>query len=289
MDGDEKVMREQRKLGIAGMFGRAAAIYDRMGPRFFSYFGQRMVDLSQLRAGARVLDVAMGRGAALFPAVKQIGSQGYAVGIDLADEMVQKTTEDAHRLGLENVEIRKMDAENLEFPDEYFDYILCGFSIFFFQLDRALSEFYRVLRPGGHVTVTTWGRDDERWSWLGELGKKYMQHMPPQIQAAMAERERNAQAQPLNRSEGLREVFSNAGFVNIQVIDEGPEFTYSDEDEWLAVQMSHGMRFVFEMLPPPILEDYKADAIEYLRAMKRPDGIPHTLFALYTLAEKPLE
>ena len=49
--------------GIVGVFSRAAGTYDRIGPRFFAHFGQRLVERVHLTPGAEVLDVAAGRGA----------------------------------------------------------------------------------------------------------------------------------------------------------------------------------------------------------------------------------
>jgi hypothetical protein len=48
-------------------------MYDRVGPRFFSHFGRRLVALAQIPSGAHVLDVATGRGAVLFPAAECVG------------------------------------------------------------------------------------------------------------------------------------------------------------------------------------------------------------------------
>lgn len=268
------------------MFGRAAPSYDTVGPRFFSHFGKRLVELAQVSPGARVLDVATGRGALLLPAVEAVGSQGHIIGIDLADGMVAAMIEDVSRRGFKNVEIHKMDAENLDFPDASFDIVMCGFALFMFpNLKRAMSEFLRVLVPGGRLAVSTWGKDDERWSWLGELSQKYA---PPQIKAM-----REAQAKqppspyPLNKSEGLQALMTSVGLVNIEVIEDGPEVTYADEDEWVEVQLSHGGRMYFDMLPAEQWELYKKDAFEHLRVMKTDHGIPHALYVLYTLADKP--
>jgi ubiquinone/menaquinone biosynthesis C-methylase UbiE len=280
-------MSDQRKQGIAGMFGRAAPTYDQVGPRFFSHIGRRMVELSQLRPGAKVLDVASGRGASLFPAAQQVGGEGWVVGIDLADGMVEGTAAEAQRLGLNNVEVRQMDAENLDFPDASFDDVLCGFAIFFVDADRALAEFKRVLKPGGQVTVTTWGRDDGRWSWIGDLGKKYAPLLPPPMQAMMSGNN-PPDPRPFNTPEGMQARFADAGFENIRVIELDLEFKYADAEEWIAVQQSHGNRLWFEMLPPDAFENYKNDARTYLNAMPRqPHGIPHALYTLVTLANKP--
>ena len=49
-----------------------------------------------------------------------------------------------------------MDAEKLEFPDNSFDFVFCGFALFFFpSILKAVSEFKRVLKPGGRLVVST--------------------------------------------------------------------------------------------------------------------------------------
>ena len=57
------------------VFSEAAPIYDRIGPPIFSHFGQRLVEVSAISLGAKVLDVASGRGAVLFPAAAKVGSR----------------------------------------------------------------------------------------------------------------------------------------------------------------------------------------------------------------------
>jgi O-methyltransferase/aklanonic acid methyltransferase len=71
----------EQKEHIAGVFSRAASAYDRVGPQFFTHFGRRFVDLAEITPGARVLDIASGRGAILFPAAEQVGTDGSVIGI----------------------------------------------------------------------------------------------------------------------------------------------------------------------------------------------------------------
>ena len=61
----------KKKEQVAAVFGRAAPTYDSTGR--FAYFGRRLVAAANLAAGARVLDIAAGRGAILFPAAEQVG------------------------------------------------------------------------------------------------------------------------------------------------------------------------------------------------------------------------
>ncbi|MBI3163893.1 MAG: methyltransferase domain-containing protein [Chloroflexi bacterium] len=142
MNNNDSSKTSQRKQQVAGLFDRVATTFDHVGPRFFSHFGRRLVELAHIPNGAHVLDVATGRGAALIPAAESVGTHGHVVGIDLSEIMVQETAKELTRLGFSsNVEARQMDAEHLQFPDESFDYVLCAFGIFFFpQLDRAIDR-----------------------------------------------------------------------------------------------------------------------------------------------------
>ena len=101
---------EARKAQMASQFSSLAPEYDAAG--CFQYFGKRLVDVAGVEPGHRVLDVASGRGAVLFPAAEHVGPGGHAAGIDLAEGMVQAANEDAARLGHEPV--RAALAEHLE-------------------------------------------------------------------------------------------------------------------------------------------------------------------------------
>ena len=147
-------------LSLQGIFNSIAASYERKGPRFFSHFGKRLVDHMHFPHGARVLDVATGRGAVLFPATECVGPEGKIVGVDFSSGMISETAAEVVQAGIGNVLMHQMNAEQLEFPDDSFDTVLCGLSLWFFpNPNRALKEFFRVLRPGGHVGLTTFAKD----------------------------------------------------------------------------------------------------------------------------------
>ena len=146
-----------RKEQTRALFDRLAPDYD-AGPRCFTHFGGRLVDVVGIAPGQRVLDVATGRGAVLFPAAERAGTAGSVVGIDLAEGMARATNAEAEHRGL-SAHVHVMDAEHLDFPDATFDHVLCGFGVMFFpDQGRALAEFRRVLRPRGQVCVSTWQR-----------------------------------------------------------------------------------------------------------------------------------
>src|SRR5687767_3132125 len=151
MSDDERT----RKAQTQALFNSLVPDYG-AGPGSFAHFGSRLVVLAGIEPGQRVLDVATGRGAVLFPAAERVGEGGEATGIDLAEGMVQATNEEAARRGLA-ARTRVMDAEDLDFPEAAFDRVFCGFGIMFFpNLHRALAEFRRVLKPSGRLGVSTW-------------------------------------------------------------------------------------------------------------------------------------
>lgn len=72
------------------VFSQAATIYDRVGPPIFSYFGQCLVDLADLHSDDKVLDVAAGRGALLFPIAEKVRPTGHVTAIDFSPDMVRE-------------------------------------------------------------------------------------------------------------------------------------------------------------------------------------------------------
>ncbi len=279
MRGSALDENERRKQAIADVFGRSAATYDSVGPRFFAPLGRRLVALAQLPTGARVLDVATGRGAVLFPAADHVGPGGHVCGVDLAGPMVQATNDEIRRRGIANADARVMDAENLRFADDHFDAVLCAFALFFMPHARqALCEFRRVLKAGGRVALATWGKDDERWSWCFELMKQYL---PPEPDPPNTD-----PSTGFDRPEYLEQHLRAAGFRDVRVIEEAPEFVYSSADEWWQTQWSHGGRQALESLAPDTLAQFRHDACERFNALRTQDGLPIRMAALFTLAAK---
>lgn len=290
MSNNESSETSHRKQQVSDLFDRVSATFDHVGPRFFSHFGNRVVELAQIPKGAHVLDAATGRGAVLFPAAESVGTQGYVIGIDLSEGMVQETAKELARLGISsNVEVRQMDAEHLQFPDESFDYVLCAFGIFFFpQLDRAMSEFRRVLKHNGRIVVTTWEKSwDEHWGWFDELVKTYL---PPKPEASEPAESDSASQPVFDTPEGLETILNKAGFADIQIVFEAADFVYATEDEYWSTLWSHGARVSLEKIEQSTgtngLQRFKSDVFKKAQTIRQTDG-SHQLFpVLFALATK---
>jgi SAM-dependent methyltransferase len=227
-----------------------------------------------------VLDVGCGRGAILFPAAEKVGRSGKVIGIDIAEAMVQQTRKEIESLGLVNAEVRQMDAEALLFPEACFDFVLWGFALYeFVDLDKALSESFRVLKPNGVFGASVWGKkSDPRWDGLRKLVKAYRDQLKPVPQGGPPGKWDPAE---------IEAVLSKVGFVNIQSVLEEKEFYFKDENEWWAYEWSCGNRETWERMEPPVLQRFEREALEVIGQLKHAGGVPISFQMLLTRANKP--
>jgi ubiquinone/menaquinone biosynthesis C-methylase UbiE len=262
------------KEWLAGVFDRAASTYDVLAGSYHDHFGVRLVDLAGVAVGDSVLDVACGRGALLVPAARRVGASGHVVGVDLSPEMVRLARQRVVDAGFV-AQVRVMDAENLDMPAESCSVVLCGFGIFFLpDPERAVVGFNRVLSPGGTVGLSTWGVEDERWSWEDEL-------------FADVAVERRAVRRSFDRAEDLEQLLRSGGFDEVAVHVEQHEVRLADADEWWAWKWSYSLRGLMEQLPAERIERLRHDAFERIEAMDRGEGLPVRLEALIALGHKP--
>jgi ubiquinone/menaquinone biosynthesis C-methylase UbiE len=131
----------------------AAALYDEAFAHVTAYFMPFLLRAAGVVPGMRVLDVATGTGLSAEAALATVGPTGHVTAADISPAMVAKARE---RLGDEpNVSVSVEDGQALPFPDGSFDAVLCNLGLMFFPDPvRGLSEFRRVLRPGGCVAIS---------------------------------------------------------------------------------------------------------------------------------------
>ncbi len=247
-----------RKALTRAIFERIAPEYDLAGPGCFAHYGRRLVEVIGVAPGQRVLDVATGRGAVLFPAAERVGASGEVVGIDLAEAMVRATGDEAKHRGLPAT-VRVMDAEQLDFPDASFDCVLCGFGVMFFpDLPHTLAEFRRVLKPGGRLGVSTW-----RVAQADQLGA---------VVAQLGLADASDDIAHFRNPDNLERPLIAAGFSAVRVQDDPTTFRFTGVGEYWETARSTGLRRWLDRLDAAQLDHARTALAERLRPFQQPDG-----------------
>jgi ubiquinone/menaquinone biosynthesis C-methylase UbiE len=135
-----------------------------------------VLELLEVKPGERVLDIGCGN-ARDIASISQSGGQ--VVGVDISEGMVEAAMREINCIGIRDVILQVGDATCLDFPDDFFDKILCSEVIEHIpDVSRALREMRRVLRPGGSLVLSTpnkgsWYGFERYWIWRKLLGRKW--------------------------------------------------------------------------------------------------------------------
>jgi len=162
------------------------------------------VALATLKEGQTVLDLGSGAGFDCFLAAKAVGEKGRVIGVDMTPEMVKKAWENAKKGGYQNVEFRLGDIEYLPVIDNSVDVILSNCVVNLSpNKPKVFSEAFRVLKPGGKLTLSD---------------VVLLRPLPPAL-AGSAAAYLGCVAGASLKSDYL-EMLSAAGFADVQVVGE---------------------------------------------------------------------
>ena len=113
------------------------------------------VDKSEARKGEVCIDLGSGRGTDVIRLAETVGETGFAYGVDVTPEMVQKAEKTAIKMGIENAKFILSDLEKIELPDETADLIISNCTInHVSNKQKVWSEIYRLLKNGGRFVIS---------------------------------------------------------------------------------------------------------------------------------------
>lgn len=152
----QSIKQQQRE-----QWGRAAAGWKKHDERFRQVTApvtQKLLELTGIGPGHRVLDIACGTGQPSIPAAHLVGDTGFVLATDMAPEMIEVARENAKAEGVTNIEFRLIDGEEIDVPAESFDAVTCRWGMMFMPEPlRFLHQAYGALKPGGRIAVSVWG------------------------------------------------------------------------------------------------------------------------------------
>jgi len=161
---------------------------------------------AKIKKGDTVIDLGSGAGNDCFVARHETGEDGRVIGIDFTPAMIDKARTNAAKLGYANVEFRKGDIENMPVSANIADVVVSNCVLNLVpDKDKVFNEIFRVLKPGGHFSISD-------IVLVGEL--------PPAIQQA-AEMYAGCVAGAIQKEEYLRLIHDN-GFTSLSIQKEKP-------------------------------------------------------------------
>lgn len=111
-----------------------------------------LLKMCHLSTDKYVLDVGCGVGLTACYIARNYACR--VVGVDLSDEMLSLASQRIRRQGIERIELKKADAQDLPFEDNTFDLVISESVVSFVSnKERALAEYARVTKPGGYIGI----------------------------------------------------------------------------------------------------------------------------------------
>jgi ubiquinone/menaquinone biosynthesis C-methylase UbiE len=108
-----------------------------------------------MKAGDTVIDLGSGAGNDCFVARGVVGETGKVIGIDFTEQMIEKARANAEKLGYNNVEFRQGDIEKMPVTANVADVVVSNCVLNLVpNKDNVFKEIYRVLKTGGHFSIS---------------------------------------------------------------------------------------------------------------------------------------
>jgi ubiquinone/menaquinone biosynthesis C-methylase UbiE len=200
----------------------AAAGYDRAFSRVTTHFVPFLLRAAHVAPGMRVLDIATGTGLAAEAALGAVGATGLVTAADLSPAMIENAR---RRLGnAPNVSLAVEDGQALSFSDESFDAVMCSLGLMFFpDPSRGLTEFRRVLRPGGRAAVSV--NTVPQRSYNTRINLAIARYVPSLMEAS-------ARIFSLGDETTLKSLFEAADLCDIEITTETHRFVLPSFDAY---------------------------------------------------------
>jgi SAM-dependent methyltransferase len=211
-----------------------------------------MIEHLALQPGQDVLELAAGPGDTGFLAAELIEPGGTLICSDAAEAMLDVARGRARRLGVDNVEFKRLELEWIDLPTASIDAILCRWALMLI-LDpaAALQEARRVLRPGGKIALAVWDQSASNpWATIPGRALVELGHTSPPDPNAPGMFALAAPGQ-------LAEMLEAAGFLEVETESIELDREYEDVGRYVAETLD--LSRIFSDIFTPLAENEQAE------------------------------
>ena len=224
---------------------------------------QKLLQLADIKAGDKIIDIACGTGLVSFPAAELTGEKGFVLANDISGKMVETGTTMVKQRKLSNISFQRMDAEELDVEDDSYDIALCALGLMYFPEPlKAIKEMCRLLKPGGHAVVAVWGqRKNCGWAEVFEIvDRRVASEVCPMFFN-------------LGNEGTLHQYMSAGGFKNISVERINTVLDYSSGEEACGAAFLGGpVALAFGKFSDNIKKEVYKEYIESIKSFKKGDA-----------------
>jgi ubiquinone/menaquinone biosynthesis C-methylase UbiE len=248
-----KVSPTEADSVLESLWDQDAIAWDKYWVPVFRLFARDLAADASPSPGDVILDIGTGTGAAAIEVCTAVPSVGLVVGIDRSEAMIQLARKNAVRAGLRNLRFHKMTAEQMYFPDGFFDVAISNCGIAVVDFSKGMNEVLRTLKPGGVLVFNDWHLIDVKpHQVFGEVLGRYRTKKP----SPLLERERLALAtmesihHSLN-SEAQSQMVHDVGFTQTRLTNRKYRIRLPDLNTFLKMRLSRlaVRREMWEMTP----------------------------------------
>ena len=265
----------------------AAEAWYRWSPTLNQWLGkatEKMLEMTGVTSGSRVLDIAAGAGEQSIMAARKTGASGYILATDISANILEFAKQLAKDSGVNNIETRVMDGENLALEDGTFDAVISRVGLIYFpDQQRALKEMLRVLRPGGKVGAIVYSTPD----------KNKFFSIPVSIIRNRAKLPPPVPGQPGPFSLGAEGViekqFTDAGFINVRSerVDSPLQLPSAKECVRFEKESFGALHQMLSGLPDPEKETVWKEIEKELQQFESATGFSGPCEMVVAVGEKP--
>jgi arsenite methyltransferase len=157
---------EENRSSCCGSGGCSTEVYNIMSEDYTTLEGYNPdadlglgcglpTEFARIKEGDTVIDLGSGAGNDCFIARRFTGDAGKVIGIDFTEAMIKKARENAEKMGYNNVEFRQGDIDDMPVTSNKADVIVSNCVLNLVpDKPKVISEIFRVLKPGGHFSIS---------------------------------------------------------------------------------------------------------------------------------------